>query len=386
MIFVFRSTYFFRTHVLAYLVFCTIFSFNYHAIGQNSESVGIKRIVIDPGHGGQDPGTVGSKSYEKDITLSISLKLGDLIKNNFNDVDIVFTRKEDKFVALDERSKIANTSGANLFISVHCNANPSKSPYGTESYVMGLHKSVDNLDVAMRENAVITYEEDYNSKYEGYDPKSTESFIIFTLMQNTFLDHSLFLANYVQTEFRDLGQRHDRGVKQAGFLVLWKTSMPSILIETGFLSNQREEAYLMSDAGQNNIANSIFRAFCDYKRVIDNRSTIISADQFAKEVDTNKTSEQSAVKSKKSSIVFKVQITSSRKKIPLAPKNFKNLEEVDEILIDGIYKYLVGNKRSYQEIVEYCQQIRKLYPDAFIVATKGGKTIPIDLALKELSI
>lgn len=383
MIFVFRSTYF-RSYAFAYLLLSTFLFINNYAIGQNHQSIGIRKVVIDAGHGGQDPGTIGSKTYEKDIALAIVLKLGNLIKNNLEDVDIIYTRKEDKFVALDERSKIANSAAADLFISIHCNANPNKSPYGTESYVMGLHKSSDNLDVAMRENAVITYEEDYNSKYEGYNPKSTESFIIFSLMQNTFLDHSLNLANHVQTEFREHAKRVDRGVRQAGFLVLWKTSMPSILIEVGYLSNLREEAYLSSNDGQENIASAIFRAFSLYKKNIDNRSTV--TDQFRKEPDSNITAQQMDVKPIQYPIIFKVQITSSRKKIPTSPKYFKNLKDVDELSYDGIYRYVVGDKKTYEEIVEYCQQIRKLFPDAFIIATKGGKPLPLDKALKELSI
>jgi len=382
MTFVFKSTYF-RTYAFAYLLLTTFFFINYYAIGQKKESYGIKKIVIDPGHGGRDPGTVGSKSYEKNIALSVSLKFGELISKNLQDVDIIYTRNDDRSVPLDERSKIANSSGADLLISIHCNSSPSKSAYGTETYVLGLHKSADNLDVAMRENAVITYEEDYGSKYEGYDPKSTESFIIFTLMQNSFIEQSLSYANEVQTEFREHAKRYDRGVKQAGFLVLWKASMPSVLIEIGYLSHPREEAYLMSEAGQNNIASAIFRAFNTYKKHIDNRSSFTSVAPLKKETDTNKTSE---IKSNKEPIIFKVQITSSRKKIPTNSNYFKELKDVDEISSDGIYKYVVGNKKSYQEIVDYCQQIRKLFPDAFIIATKGGKTVPIDQALKEISI
>ncbi|MHC1704838.1 MAG: N-acetylmuramoyl-L-alanine amidase [Tenuifilaceae bacterium] len=385
MTFVFKSTYF-RSYAFAYLLLTAFFFINYCAIGQKKESYGIKKVVIDPGHGGRDPGTVGSKSYEKDIALSISLKFGALISKNLQDVEIIYTRNHDKSVPLDERSKIANASGADLFISIHCNSSPSKSAYGTETYVLGLHKSEDNLDVAMRENAVITYEEDYSSKYEGYDPKSTESFIIFTLMQNSFIEQSLSFANDVQTEFKQHAKRYNRGVKQAGFLVLWKASMPSVLIEVGYLSNAREEAYLTSEAGQNSIASAIYRAFDTYKKHIDNRSSFTTVAPIQKDTDSNTNVSASDTKSTKEPIIFKVQITSSRKKIPTNSNYFKNLKDVDEITSDGIYKYVVGNEKSYQEIVDYCQQIRKLFPDAFIIATKGGKTVPIDRALKELSI
>ncbi len=382
MLFVFKST-FFRTYTLVYV---TLFALllNFHANGQTPEGNGIHKIVIDPGHGGSDPGTLGSRTREKDIALSIALKLGNFIRNNYQDVEVIFTRKDDKFVALDERTTIANASKADLFISIHCNSNPSKSPYGTETYVLGLHKSEDNLDVAMRENAVITYEQDYSSKYEGYDPKSTESYIIFTLMQNAHLDQSLRFANLVETEFREHTSRHDRGVKQAGFLVLWKSSMPSVLIETGFLSNIKEEAFLATESGQELIASSIFKAFGDYKKNIDSQSLMSSRIQFTKEKDTSnlKLNEQNS----QAEIIFKVQITSSRKKIPVTSKFFKDIKGVDEIGLDGIYKYTVGSKKKYTEIVEYCQQIRKQFPDAFIIAVKGNKIIPLDIALKEISI
>ncbi|NOU19927.1 MAG: N-acetylmuramoyl-L-alanine amidase [Bacteroidales bacterium] len=382
MLFVFKST-FFRTYTLVYVTLLA-FLFNFHANGQTPESNGIHKIVIDPGHGGSDPGTLGSRTREKDIALSIALKLGNFIRNNYPDVEVIFTRKDDKFVALDERTTIANASKADLFISIHCNSNPSKSPYGTETYVLGLHKSEDNLDVAMRENAVITYEQDYSSKYEGYDPKSTESYIIFTLMQNAHLDQSLRFANLVETEFREHTTRHDRGVKQAGFLVLWKSSMPSVLIETGFLSNIKEEAFLATESGQELIASSIFKAFGDYKKSIDNQSLMSSSIQFTKEKDTSnlRLNEQN----NQAEIIFKVQITSSRKKIPVTSKIFKDIKGVNEIGFDGIYKYTVGSKKKYTEIVEYCQQIRKQFPDAFIIAVKGNKIIPLDIALKEISI
>jgi len=378
MVFVNKSI-FFRIFTLISVVLLTS-SLNFYAFGQGIENDGLNKIVIDPGHGGSDPGTIGSKTYEKNITLSIALKLGTLIKDTFPNVEVIYTRKNDKFVPLDERTRIANSEKADLFISIHCNANPSRSPYGTETYVLGLHKSEDNLDVAMRENAVITYEDNYSSKYEGYDPKSTESYIIFTLMQNAYLDQSLKLANDVQTEFREQIHRFDRGVKQAGFLVLWKTSMPSILIETGFLSNSKEEAFLNTDSGQDHIANAIFKAFSYYKKTYDIRNSVVS------KIEPTIVNDSSVSNQEKPDITFKVQIKSSRKRIPLAPKNFKNLNGIDEIVSDGTYKYTVGNKKSYSEIVEYCQQVRKKFPDAFIIALKGSKIIPLDIALKEISI
>ena len=208
-------------------------------------------------------------------------------------------------------------------------------------------------------------------------------------MQNAYLDQSLKFANTVQTEFREHTSRHDRGVKQAGFLVLWKTSMPSVLIETGFLSNPKEEAFLASEAGQEYIATSIFKAFGDYKKNIDSRSSFSAKLHFTKEIDTSNTTlaeQNKGSENKKADILFKVQITSSKKKIPTTSKYFKGLKEVDEIGSNGVFKYTVGSKKSYSEIVEFCQQIRKQFPDAFIIAVKGSKIIPLDIALKEISI
>ncbi len=387
MVSIFKST-FFRTYAIVYVIVLAL-SFNFHANGQIPESDGIRKIVIDPGHGGVDPGAIGSRCYEKDIALSIALKFGNLIKSNFPDVEVIYTRKDDKFIPLDERTVIANASKADLFISIHCNSNPSKSPYGTETYVLGLHKSEDNLDVAMRENAVITYEDDYSSKYEGYDPKSSESFIIFSLIQNAYLEQSLKFANSVQTEFREKTSRYDRGVKQAGFLVLWKTSMPSVLIETGFLSNLKEEAFIVKPAGQDYIARSIFNAFSEYKKNVDSRRSYTTKLQLTKQLDsssTNIASQNKRLEKQKVDIVFKVQITSSKRKIPSTSKYFKDIKGIDEFNADGIFKYTVGNKKSYSEIVEFCQQIRKQFPDAFIIAVKGNKIIPLDIALKEISI
>lgn len=207
----------------------------------------LTKVVIDAGHGGHDTGALGKDAREKDITLAVALKLGKLIETNCPDVTVIYTRKTDVFIPLDERTAIANKAEADLFISIHVNSNPSSRPYGAETYVMGLHKSAGNLDVAMRENSVITYEKDYTTKYEGYDPNSAESFIIFSLMQNAYLDQSLNFASKIQNDFCERGQRKDRGVKQAGFLVLWKTAMPSVLVELGFLSNPQEEKFLMSD-------------------------------------------------------------------------------------------------------------------------------------------
>lgn len=228
-------------------------------------------VVIDAGHGGKDNGTSGSFSKEKDVALQIALDLGETIEKYLKDVKVIYTRDDDTFIGLKERANIANKNGADLFISIHCNAveaNKDKS-YGTETWVMGLHKSEENLRVAQRENSVILFEENNQEKYEGFDPNDPQSYILFSLYQNANLDNSLNLADKIETQFVDRVGRYSRGVKQAGFVVLYQTSMPSVLVEVGFLTNRLEEKYLNDKLGQTYIASAIFRAFRDYKDEIE---------------------------------------------------------------------------------------------------------------------
>ncbi len=233
----------------------------------------VKKVVIDAGHGGKDPGCHGGSSKEKVITLDLALKVGEYIESKMSDVEVVYTRTTDKFVALDERAKIANRSNADLFISIHCNSVPSaSSAHGTETYVMGLNTSKHNLEVAKRENSVILMEDDYLTSYDGFDPNSPESHIIFSLYQNAYLEQSIQYANLVEKQFKEKAKRNSRGVKQAGFVVLYKTGMPSVLIEAGFLSNSKEEKYLLSDDGQSYIASAIYRAFKEYKEEVEGKS------------------------------------------------------------------------------------------------------------------
>ena len=229
----------------------------------------VKKVVIDAGHGGHDPGTHGKISNEKDVALSIALKLGDIIKENLSDVEVIYTRSDDTFIPLDQRADIANKNGADLFVSIHANALGNPRIRGTETYVMGTHKLESNLGVAKRENSVILMEEDYKENYAGYDPNSPESHIMFSLYQNAYLVNSLALAGRIETQFKTRVGRHSLGVKQQGFLVLWRTSMPSVLVETGFLTNKNEELYLNDKLGQTYIASGIFRAIRDYKNEIE---------------------------------------------------------------------------------------------------------------------
>lgn len=243
--------------LLSIFVF-SAFNTNYHA------KRSIRTVVIDAGHGGHDGGCKGSTANEKHIALAIAKAFGELIEKNMPNVKVIYTRKADVFVELHERASIANRNNADVFLSIHCNSGP-KTAYGTETFAMGLHVSKTNLDVAMRENAVILLEDNYEQTYEGFDPRSAEGHIIFSMLQNAYLDHSLKLAETIENQFKTHAKRHSRGVKQAGFMVLARTSMPSVLVETGFLTNIQEEKFLISHQGQRLMAESLFKAFQTYK-------------------------------------------------------------------------------------------------------------------------
>jgi len=241
----------------------------------NSSSTMIKHdfkvdvIVIDAGHGGKDQGTRGKKALEKDVALKIALKLGNYIEKNMAGVKVVYTRKDDRYLALDERASIANKIKADLFICIHANSLPGSKAQGTETYVMGLHKDNSNFELAKRENAVILMDENYKERYEGFDPKSPESYILFSLTQSAYQESSISFAQKVEDQFKNRVGRFSRGVKQAGFVVLWRTTMPSVLVEVGFLSNPSEEEFLNTEKGQDLIASGIYRAFKEYKTEVN---------------------------------------------------------------------------------------------------------------------
>jgi len=226
-------------------------------------------VVIDAGHGGHDNGTHGRLLKEKDVALNIALKVGSYIEKNIPGVKVIYTRRDDRYLALDERADIANKNKADLFICIHANANPNTKAFGTETFVMGLHKDEGNLAIAQRENSVILMDENYEERYEGFNPKSPESYILFTLTQSAYQESSLKFASKVEGQFKDRVGRLSRGVKQAGFVVLWRTTMPSVLIETGFLTNSTEEKFLAGDQGQELIASGIYRAFKEYKNEVE---------------------------------------------------------------------------------------------------------------------
>lgn len=269
-------------------------------------------VVIDPGHGGKDTGAVRNKYLEKDINLGVALVLGDLIEKNMPDVTVVYTRKEDAFVALDKRADIANKAKANLFISIHTNSTASKktSALGADTYILGLSRTDENLEVAKRENSVILLEDDYTKKYEGFDPNSDESYIIFEFMSNKYRDQSLDFAGYVQRDFKKVAKRQDRGVREAGFLVLRKTSMPSVLIELGFINNDEEAKFLTTKSGQRIMATSIFSGFKDYKRNLDK-----AKGQDAKLTDNNKTGDNQETTKEKITTTAKIQVKEPQKEI-----------------------------------------------------------------------
>lgn len=231
----------------------------------------IKTVVIDAGHGGKDPGAVGKQTSEKNVVLDIALKLGEYIEQYIPDVKVVYTRIKDEFIPLHQRAEIANKNKADLFISIHANGNRNTKAYGTETLLLGYDRANENFEVAKQENSVILLEEDYSTTYEGFDPASAESYIMFSLMQERFFERSVSFAALVQDQFRERARRKDRGVYRLGLLVLARTAMPGVLIETGFITNPEEEVYLMSEQGQDLIASAIFRAFRDYKNLVESK-------------------------------------------------------------------------------------------------------------------
>ncbi|MCL2074423.1 MAG: N-acetylmuramoyl-L-alanine amidase [Marinilabiliaceae bacterium] len=326
---------------------------------------GFKTIVIDPGHGGKDPGAVGKLLKEKDIVLDISLKVGEYLTKEMPDLKIIFTRNEDIFVPLDDRSEIANKAKADLFVSIHANSVKDNKVHGTETFVLGLHKSQENLEVAKKENSVIVLEDDYNTKYEGFDPNSIESYIIFELIQNVYLDQSIEVASLVQDQFVKRVGRFDRGVKQAGFLVLRRAAMPCILLEIGFLSNRDEEIFMQSDEGKTYIASAIFRAIRDYINKFEDRSNLA---KFATEKNPSENNEK---------IEFRIQIASSQTKIKDKTGPYKLFSDVWVFEEKSTFKYTTGLANDYETISKLLPKIKEKVPDCFIVAFKNGERVPV---------
>jgi N-acetylmuramoyl-L-alanine amidase len=362
-------------------------------------------VVIDPGHGGQDPGAVYKNIREKDIVLRLALKLGNYIRQNMPDTKVIFTRDRDIFIPLHQRAAIANSSKADLFISLHANFCGTPSISGTETFVLGLHRSEENLEVAKKENSVILMEEDYTARYEGFDPNSSESYIMFEMVQDEYLNQSISIGALVQKEFKSRAIRSDRGVKQAGFLVLRKIGMPGILIESGFLSNPAEAQYLNSEKGQINLATAIYHAFKTYKLSVETKSDfrLVAQEHVQKEPDLVLSETKSEIKTQSKSaleqvihdeqiiqneklkqekviqdeIWFSVQVAAATSRIDPSPSNFKGLKTVYMIEYNGMFKYMYAREISYKEIVKRRSEAQKYFPDAFIVAFKNGKLVPV---------
>jgi len=334
-------------------------------------------VVIDPGHGGFDPGAVGSIIKEKEVVLQIALKLGKYIEENFEDVKVIYTRDSDEFIELHERARIAIDAEADLFISIHANAVSNSRAVGTETFVIGRHKDDENFEIAKKENSVILLEDNYETKYQGFDPNSIDSYIIFSVMQKTFHEQSIAMASFVQDEFEFRAKRKNRGVKQAGFVVLWRTTMPSVLIETGFLTHPEEEKFLASTQGQDYIASAIYRAFRTYKTTIEGNSRFEVA---ANNVIDNSVVDAASVT--EDSLYYKVQVLVTRTKLDNPSGKFDKYNYVEEFESGRWFKYAVGKETEYDAIQEYCKTVQKDYPDAFVIAIKNGEITSLKKASK----
>lgn len=358
-------------------------------------------VVIDPGHGGHDPGAVGRRGKEKNINLNVALKVGRLIQNNCNDVKVIYTRKTDVFIPLDRRAQIANNAKADLFISIHTNSVArSKTVRGTETYTLGLHRTEENLEVAKKENSVILIEDNYEQRYAGFNPNSAESYIIFEFVQDKNMEKSVKLATLVQRQFKNTAKRIDKGVHQAGFLVLRATSMPGILVELGYISTPDEERYLLSDAGTTALSNSIYKAFLNYKRENDaptGRNKIQGrelpepeskpeepvAEEQTAEPDTTVEPETVTKEPISAKPVFKIQILVSDRVLSKGNRQLKGLSPVGYYREKGLYKYTYGESTDYNKILRMRRNILPKFKDAFIIAFKNGEKMNVNEAIKE---
>jgi N-acetylmuramoyl-L-alanine amidase len=423
---------YFPLRIIPYLLLSVFIFEKSFAVTQNSNGNRPFIVVIDPGHGGKDPGAVSKGVREKDVVLAIGKKLGRYINEGFPDVKVIFTRNTDVFVPLIDRSNLANKNKANLFISLHANFCGTPSTKGTETFVLGLHRSDDNLEVAKKENSVILLEDDYSTTYEGFDPNLSESYIMFELTQDIYMDQSLSFADAIQQQFKSNLENSNRGVKQAGFLVLRQSSMPSVLIETGFISSPSEAAYLNSEAGQQAIAQSVFEAFKRFKIKNSGSNSPVVAENKPKdenqknpgkkeiatenqpkepeikpepvaEVKTEVAKPEPAVVLTKTEIkpevkpseikeakpennpatvqntYFSVQIGASTTSVEPIAANFKGLKNVRrEKTDDKYYRYFIGKEATLELITPIWQQIKLKFPQSFIVSFVDGKRFILD--------
>ncbi len=358
------------------LIFIVIVTSSFILNNNNTENQFI--VVLDAGHGGHDPGNMGNGYKEKDIALKIVLKIGKILEKQSN-IKVLYTRKTDVFIKLWERAPVANKADADLFVSIHCNAHSSQA-HGTETFVLGLHKNQANFEIAKKENEVIFLEEDYKENYAGFDPSSPESLIGMTLMQEEYLDQSILLASLIQNNFTNNLKRTNRSVKQAGFMVLYKSYMPSVLVETGFLTHKKEGAYLNSTKGQEDMAREIANGILSYKSSLslatnDSQNPVITQEEIDEAIETV---EEKIYKG----YIFKVQLAASSKKLNPKPYNFKGLTDVVRNKEGKLYKYYYGETSDYNKI----QLMKKFakekgYDSCYIVAFKEGKKLKLSEVL-----
>lgn len=378
-------------------------------------------LVIDPGHGGHDAGARGAISMEKNINLTVALRFGKYVEQNMPEVRVIYTRKQDVFIPLHERANIANRANADLFISVHTNALPAgKVARGFETYTLGMHRAKDNLDVAMRENSVISMEKGFEQTYEGFDPKSSESYIIFEFIQGKNMERSVDLARMIQRSVCDSGCRPDKGVHQAGFLVLRETSMPSCLIELGFITTPDEERLLNDNAKVDDIAKGIYEAFAKYKNKYDRSVSVpyraanrqestlpkIVPDSYKEEAENKRVKKQEPVRrtrasktddsdrkadtvasqsrnAPKDAPVFKLQIFVGNRNLRKGDAHFKGETEFDSFQEGNLVKYTLGASTNYNEIYRLRKEKMEKFPEAFIIAFKNGEKYDVNQAIRE---
>ena len=351
-------------------------------------------VVIDAGHGGKDPGAVSAngKVYEKDVTLKVALMVGESIAKSHPEVKVLYTRKTDVFVGLNDRARMANKADADLFISIHVNAAQNRSAKGAETYTLGIEeaRTERNLDIAKRENGVILLEDDHEKTYANFNPNSPESYIIFEYMQSEFVKESIHIAQYVQENFANDANRLDRGVRQAGFLVLNATSMPSILVELGYISNAEEAKYLASSAAQQRLSNCISKAFDVYYADLKK----LSGEAYAPVASTSSGANEKAKKEEKEekvvsvatpddAPVFKVQFLSSSKNLAKGNQAFKGLSPVESYYDKGLYKYTYGATADYNEILRIKRKVNEKFKDAFVVAFVKGVRVDTQKAIAQ---
>ena len=331
-------------------------------------------LVIDAGHGGKDPGAVNGKNQEKAINLNVALKMGKLIEDNCKNVKVIYTRKTDVFVELYKRADIANKANADMFISIHTNSAKSKTANGAETYLLGVeeNRTSANLNAALQENKAILLENDYETHYEGYDPNSPESMIIFEFMQNEYQKESLKMATFTQNQMVSSAKRSDRGVHQAGYLVLWKSTMPSILVELGFISNDAECKYLVSQKGVDEMSQSLYKAFSEY---LDYHNKQMEKAVPASQAIGQRENEQKAP-------VYKVQFMSLKKPLGSNDKTLKAYPNVSYYVEGGVYKYTCGDTTDLEEAEKTKKTVQKKYKDAFVIAFYDGKKISVKEARK----